>query len=153
MQPKALDHVVHVLYPPKYDGASPYKNVQERLSLLISEAFIGCSAHTVAHRSKESWGYVFDIPPGLHGEDIAYTFFTPGAPSPDVEYESAAKRMQGYLKNFIKTGNPNSEGPRPALPEYHHGETVLDIKEDGFLLLKDDMANDRCAWWEANLAD
>ena len=153
MPRRALDHVIHVLYPPKYDGSKHYKNVQERLGLLISEAFIGCSAHSVAQHTKDSWGYIFDIPPALHGEDIAYSFFTPGAKSPDVEYKSTAKGMQRYLASFVKAGNPNSDDLRPAVPEYHGKEKVLDIKIGGFLIRKDDVANERCAWWENILRD
>jgi carboxylesterase type B len=151
MQPNSLNYVINVLYPPEYDGSKPYTTVQERLSLLIGEAFIGCSAYTVAEQSETSFAYVFDVPPGLHGEDIAYSFFTPGKPSPNVKSKSTATEMQGYLARFATTGNPNHARPPPTIPEYHPGKKVLCIKDGGFLVSRDDMASKRCAWWEKNL--
>lgn len=146
------DHVINVLYPPVYDGSQPYTSVQERLALLIEEAFISCNAHILAeHTQAQSYGYIFDVPRGLHGEDIAYSFYTPGLPAPFVEDKTVATEMQGYLTRFAKTGNPNSESGGVSVPEYDAGEMVLDIKKGGFELVKDDMANQRCIWWAENI--
>lgn len=146
-----IKHVINVLYPPVYDGSQPYKNVQDRLALLIQEAFINCNAHILAQNSQgQSFGYIFDVPPGLHGQDIAYSFYTPGLPAPFVEDKGLATEMQRYLTRFARTGDPNGGAGGVKIPEYSQAGAVLDIKSSGFKVVKDDAANPRCKWWGEN---
>ena len=146
------NYVINVLYPPTYDGSQPYTSVQERLALLIQEAFINCNAYILAESTQApAYGYIFDVPPGLHGQDIAYSFYTPGLPSPFVDNKTIAARMQGYLTRFARTGNPNGGSDNVVIPEYHTDDMVLDINEAGFEITKDDSANKRCAWWTQHI--
>lgn len=146
-----IKHALEVLYPADYDGSQPYKSVQERLALFTGEAFISCNAHVlVEHSRASSYGYIFNIPPGLHGQDIAYSFYTPGLPAPFVETDSIATKMQGYLTRFAKTGSPNGDA-EISLPEYREDSKVLDIKANSFEIARDDAANLRCQWWSKNI--
>jgi acetylcholinesterase len=121
-----------------------YKNVQQRLALLISETFIGCNAHYLAHALKDhSHGYIFGVPPGFHGQDIAYTFFTDS--NPNVRTEFLASSLQQYLMRFVRTENPNG-GDLPDSPVYGNGSLILDLGNNGFKVGRAEVANRRCNW-------
>jgi carboxylesterase type B len=153
LSPASQEHLIKVLYPPRYDGSNGYKTVKERLGLLISEAFIGCNAFGLANAAAHgngSFGYMFAVPPGLHGQDIAYSFFTPGNESPNVENVTVAMELQGYLTRFARTGNPNGADGDTPIPEYKQGEMILKVGSDGSTSVRDDMGNGRCQWWQKN---
>lgn len=152
--PASQEHIIKTLYPARYDGSNGYKTVKERLGLLISEAFIGCNAFglaSVAAHGNGSFGYVFSVSPGLHGQDIAYSFFTPGKEWPNVENVTVAMEIQGYLTRFAITGNPNGADVDPPMPEYKQGEMILNISSEGSSSVRDDMMNKRCQWWQKNI--
>lgn len=146
-----INHVLNVLYPAEYNGSQPYATVQGRLAKVVEEAFINCNAHILAKDARTpAYGYIFDVPPGLHGQDIAYSFYTPGLPAPYVKDEALASEMQSYLTRFAKTGDPNG-GSGVTIPKYQSASIVMDIEPGGFGLIKDDAANARCTWWAENI--
>lgn len=154
LSPGSQHHIIKELYPAHYDGSNGYKTVKQRLGLLISEAFIGCSAFELANATAHghgSFGYMFAVPPGLHGQDIAYSFFTPGEESENVENVHVAMELQKYLTRFARTGNPNSAEGESTIPEYKRGGLILKLSPNSSSLVRDDMVNKRCQWWQKNL--
>jgi len=152
--PASQEHIIKTLYPARYDGSNGYKTVKERLGLLISEAFIGCNAFGLASAAAHgngSFGYVFAVSPGLHGQDIAYSFFTPGKESPHVENVTVAMEIQRYLTRFAIMGNVKGADGDSPIPDYKQGEMILNISSEGSSLVRDDMMNMRCQWWQKNL--
>jgi hypothetical protein len=71
-----LSYILDTLYPAVYDGTYPYTTIFECVSLLTAEIPFTCNARYVDLAcGNETYSYYFTVPPGLHGEDIAYTFF------------------------------------------------------------------------------
>lgn len=154
LSPGLQEYIIKELYPAHYDGSNGYKTIKERLGLLISEAFIGCSAFELANATAHgygSFGYMFAVPPGLHGQDIAYSFFAPGKESPNVENVPVAMELQRYLTRFARTGDPNGADGESSIPEYKQGELILKLSPNNSTWVRDDMANKRCQWWQKNL--
>ena len=53
--------------------------------------------------SNQTYAYQFSVPPGLHGEDVAYTFSN--GPANDVGSDSAAVALQQYITSFASRGD------------------------------------------------
>jgi len=71
IQPGAAAYVADVLYPPVYDGSQGYADPVARNALLHSEAIFTCNANYLARAyGNDTFGYLFAVPPGLHGMDI-----------------------------------------------------------------------------------
>jgi carboxylesterase type B len=71
----AISYITNVLYPPVYNGTYRYTSAIQRTALAISDLLVGCNANIMASTSSPGYGYLFSVPPALHGEDIPYTFF------------------------------------------------------------------------------
>lgn len=68
----ALDYIGNTLYPPVFDGSYGYKDPIGRLSMLVGEAIFTCNTNYLARAyNNQTYGYVFAIPPSVHGQDIA----------------------------------------------------------------------------------
>ncbi|OCL11078.1 alpha/beta-hydrolase [Glonium stellatum] len=108
------------LYPPIYDGIMPYTTPFQRLMLAISEFTFTCNAYWMAcdlgpALGRNSYSYLFSIPPGTHTLDVPYTYFTNASSA--VVNTTAAETLQGYLTSFAQDGNLNKASP-PAFPIY-----------------------------------
>lgn len=156
-----LSFLENVLYPPVFDGSNGYTNEVTRLSLAIAESTFTCNTRYLDLAFKnQTYSYYFTIPPGLHGEDIAYTFFNGDSSTLDLgppPNATVAQMFQSYITNFVVGGNPNgNEGNTklPYFPLYSDGSITLDIDSlgDG-KTQKDELANVRCAWWQKALYD
>lgn len=73
IQQGAIEYITEVLYPPVYDGTYGYTDAIGRNSLFHSEIFFSCNTNYLARAyNNETYGYLFAVPPGLHGQDIAW---------------------------------------------------------------------------------
>lgn len=116
---------------------------------MITEAFFTCSTNYLARAySNKTYNYYFTVPPALHGDDIAYTYFN--GPAADVKNDTLAVTMQEYFTNFAITGNPNGRGV-PEFPQYGENSTVLNLNITSIGPMKDNAANKRCLWWQKGL--
>jgi carboxylesterase type B len=149
---ESLDHLLNRLYPPANSSFHGYKEVQARLSLLEGEAFISCNAYYLSHAlNKRTWAYVFDIEPALHGQDIAYIFFTDA--TPNVQNGTLAEGMQEYLMQFVGAGNPNNGSTMlPVIPVYGQSRQLLVMENSGFKVREEnEERQERCRWWQKTL--
>ena len=144
--PKAIQQeIISHLYPPIYDGSLPYKTPQQRSDLAGKEYLISCNTVSIAEAyENRTHNYIFDIPPAIHAQDLAYTYY-PNDPTPDF-FPEIAVTLQKYLTNFVRTGNPNKKG-LPKWPLYGKKANTITFTTDGVKQSTSDAANDRCAFW------
>ncbi|QSZ31432.1 hypothetical protein DSL72_000997 [Monilinia vaccinii-corymbosi] len=150
-----LSYVTGTLYPPVYNGSYPYRSFFERASLITADISFTCNTRylNTAFLNK-TYSYYFTVPPGLHGEDIAYTFFNGDTTTLNVGLPvnaTVAAVLQRYIMNFAMTGNPNGRGV-PFFPEYQKNATTVVLGSTGLGSLQTDTtANKRCEWWQQAL--
>ncbi|KFY69939.1 hypothetical protein V499_09615 [Pseudogymnoascus sp. VKM F-103] len=153
--PSALDTIVTDLYPPNFDGSLPYTTQLSRTSVLVSESVFTCNTRALdLAYGNNTYSYYFSVPPGLHGEDVAYTFFNGDTTTPNQGLpvdRTVAEALQDYITSFTMNGNPNEEGV-PFFPLYggNSSTQVINIGKLG-TQITDTTANARCAWWQKAL--
>ncbi|KAH8650940.1 Alpha/Beta hydrolase protein [Tricladium varicosporioides] len=147
-----IDYWLGTVYPPVYDGTYPYTSLTQRASLITAEVSFTCNSRYLdLAYNNETYSYYFTVPPGFHGEDIAYTFFNGDTTTLDDGYPvnaTLAAALQRYITNFAmsKSGNPNGVGV-PFFPKYQSNSTVLMLDDESIgNLVTDPVANSRCAW-------
>ncbi|KAI9055325.1 hypothetical protein LZ554_000285 [Drepanopeziza brunnea f. sp. 'monogermtubi'] len=124
-----ISTIVDDLYPPVYNGTYGYKNAIDRTSLAVSNFLVTCNSYYLAKTLPSSYGYIFQAPPGLHGQDIAYTFFNGDNSTLNegaVVNTTVATAFQRYLTSFAMTGLPVAEGV-PDFTMYGDNSTVSSI--------------------------
>ncbi|ELR09469.1 hypothetical protein VC83_00616 [Pseudogymnoascus destructans] len=153
--PTALDTIVTDLYPPNFDGSLPYTTQLSRTSVLVSESVFTCNTRALnLAYGNNTYSYYFRVPPGLHGEDVAYTFFNGDTSTLNQGFpvdRTVAEALQDYITSFAMNGNPNEKGV-PFFPLYggNSSTQVIDIGKLG-TQITDTTANKRCAWWQEGL--
>lgn len=146
-----INYMLNTLYPAVYDGTYPYTTIFQRASLVTAEVSFTCNTRYLdLAYNNETYSYYFTVPPGLHGEDIAYTFFNGDTTTSDDGLPinaTVATTLQKYITNFALSGSsPNGVGV-PFFPEYQSNATVLELGIYGIGALSvDTTANSRCDW-------
>jgi carboxylesterase type B len=94
---------------------------------------------------------VFSVPPGLHGQDVPYTFYNgDGNPTDGVVNATVAFVLQKYITDFAKTGNP--DGPAvPHFPLYGDQSIAMNLNATSISEMRDPISNLRCEWWQRAL--
>jgi carboxylesterase type B len=154
--PATVNLITETLYPPVFNGSYGYTNQLERTALIVSEFSFTCNTRylDLAFRNK-TFSYYFTVPPGLHGEDIAYTFFNGDTSTPDdgtAVNATVARALQHYITEFTMSGKPNEAG-EPFFPIYGtNSSTEVLVNGPGFgTQVTDTAANARCAFWQKAL--
>lgn len=157
----AIDHITNTLYPPVFDGSRGYRDQVGRAALTMGEGTFVCNAYALNRAYGNHSSYLFDVFPGLHAQDVEYTFY-----NPDVVYQglpvltmwgdnqTIAYVMQDYFTSFAIEGVPESQ--EDGLSEvlmYGEDATLTALSKDGIATRKDPAANERCAWWQSVLVD
>lgn len=127
----------------------------QRAEQITAEFTIVCNSYYLAKTfgPHNAWKYQFSVPPGLHGEDIEYTFFNGDETTQDVGggivNAAVAGVLQDYIVSFAETGQPRSKGV-PRFPDYGNGlGKVLDLNVTGLgTVLPDVNDNVRCKYWQ-----
>jgi carboxylesterase type B len=151
-----IDYVTNVLYPPIFDGSQLYSSNLERAVLLNSDILVGCNTFYLDTAFlNSSFAYLFAIPPGTHGSDLPYTFYSgPFDSSYDTEAFNAtiASILQDYILNFAKYRNP-STGMKGVggFARYGGSAQVMELGTKGISMTTDPAANERCRWWQLGL--
>lgn len=145
-------YILNTLYPPSYTGGQPYTSPLGRAFLIVQEFVFVCNTFYLNKGfNNNTYAYEFQVPPGFHALDLAYTFYngegtniTAGLIAP------VAEQLQGYLTNFAMHGNPNGHG-LPNFPKYGPNAMINGIGWNETTQQRDDAANPRCAWWQKGL--
>jgi carboxylesterase type B len=96
----------------------------------------------------QSFAYRFSIPPGIHAQDLPYTFYN--RPVQAVANNTVAVILQDYITSFAKTIIPASS-LGPVFKSYGGGTGLLNFGPDAILTTLDPAANERCQWWQKAL--
>lgn len=150
-----ISYIANVLYPPVYTGAYGYKDNIQRADLVITEFIFTCNTFylDLAYNNK-TYAYIFDVPPALHGMDVAYTYYNGnGAPGGSVANATVAEAMQYWFTSFAKTGVPTAPGivaggVVPQFVQYGPNARVELLQATNISIAMDDAANSRCRWWQ-----
>ncbi|KAK3111790.1 hypothetical protein LTR53_012598 [Teratosphaeriaceae sp. CCFEE 6253] len=149
--PDTIDYITQTLYPPIFDGsqAMNYTNQIARAAAATSEFIFTCNTFYLdkAYGNK-TYAYFFTVPPALHGNDIAYTYFN--GPSSSVISTTVALALQEYITHFAETGSPNEAGV-PYFVMYGQNATVQNLGLTSISGVMDPTANERCNWWQKAL--
>lgn len=141
--PNQLEYLFQTLYGEDPNNAPTARDSISRVALMISEGGVGANTVALHNAFPSSYGYLFAIPPALHGADSVYTFYNGPAPSVDP---TAARILQTYITNFVTTGNPNS-GSVPYFAPYGSNSTVQTFNVSGVSQATDPFLNKRTDWW------
>lgn len=150
--PAAEDYLLNTLYPPIFDGsqAQNYTDQIGRASAAVAEVTFTCNAYYLDKAyQNHTYAYLFAIPPGIHGEDIPYTYFN-GPNKAEVVSDPTAIALQEYITHFAEYGTPNEQGV-PYFPMYQNNATVQVLNVTGIRQTMDPAANARCDWWQKAL--
>ncbi|TQN67818.1 Carboxylesterase patB, partial [Colletotrichum shisoi] len=131
-----VDYITTQLYPAVYDGTHPWTTPLARASATVADAWFVCNNYYLNKAlGGVAYNYLFDVPPGRHGNDIGYTFYNGETTYNGLPVNaSVADTLQAYLTAFAKTGSPNRDG-LPEVPLYgddaavaslYNGTTVVD---------------------------
>jgi len=148
---ETIDYMLDTLYPAVYDGTYSYTSLFERASLITAEMSFTCNTRFLdLAYNNETYSYYFTVPPGLHGEDIAYTFFNGDTSTLDdglAVNATVATALQNYITNFAMSGGDPNSAEVPYFPKYQSNSTVLELGITGIGALSvDTTANTRCDW-------
>lgn len=155
--PEQVQTIATVLYPEDFSGARGYKTQTERLAIAMREGVVesfSFALKTALGQNNQTFSYVFGQFPGIHAQDLSYTFFD-GEPvdafgSPIVP--SLAKIVQSAVIQFTLTGDPNvAGGPLPPLPLYGPTGTSLFFNSTVVANIADTDASDRSLFWQEGL--
>ena len=150
--PQSLNYILNVLYPAVFDGTYGYRSNLERLFLLIGESSFTCNTNYISKAyNNQTYNYEFEVPPALHGFDVAYTFYNgQGTNISAGLFAPVAEAHQAYITNFVKTGNPNGVGV-PSFPMQGMNASMNGLNVTGIMTKRDPTSNPRCAWWQKAL--
>lgn len=141
-----MDCILNDLYLAKYDGSQPYTTSLERFILFLSEAFLSCNARLLARAGREpSFEYDFSVLPAPHGNDLAYTFCN--GLSISVMSADVAKALQELIGSFFPTGVLRTSRANITVPPYRAEGMLLNLNIT-MGIMKDTLANPRCAWFQ-----
>ena len=162
IQPSVEDYITQDLYPPAPNETLGYEDQIQRTAFSVSELIFTCNTYYMASayaafNNGSAYSYRFDVPPALHGEDVAYTFYD--APNGTVVIdgygvpvnETVAYALQDFITSFVRTGAPSSTLASAAFPEYGTEGNIMTLDVSGIVPGIDDSDNYRCRFWQKAL--
>jgi acetylcholinesterase len=148
---QSIDYIMQTLYPPIFNGSYPYRDQYSRASLIIAESSFTCNTRYLSTAlGNQTYSYLFAVPPAIHGQDVAYTYYTGGALSQSVVNRTVAVALQQFITSFAEDGHPAADGVR-QFNMYGPDAAVLKLNVTGIDEVRDSNANARCDWWQKAL--
>lgn len=155
-----IDYVTNILYPPVFDGSMGYADNYQRAAKTAGDIIMNCNAASLSSAyKKDSYGYYFDVYPGLHGQDTSYTFYNPhetptsytlvetGSPNQTIAFS-----IQDYITSLAKSGTPESSfDGLPSVPTLGLGAMTVSLNSSDIKLIHNPAFNDRCQWLALDL--
>ncbi|KAL9596055.1 MAG: hypothetical protein Q9179_004754 [Wetmoreana sp. 5 TL-2023] len=135
-----ISYITDTIYPPPSDAAAPYRNNLDRAALITGDVVITCNTYLVALAyENKTYNHLFDVSPGLHGDDLHYTF----GPDQSTKSDQIRVAIQDYVTSFAATGNPNSV-KQPIFQMYGRTNQVLALAPGSMAGKPDPAASNRC---------
>ena len=149
ISPSEIDYITNTLYPPVFDGSEMYSSQYERQATVFADAVFDCNAFFLANAfAEQAYAYEFSLPPGLHTQDLTFTFAF-GAKTRAPLNATVATAMQEYLSSFAIHGRPTARAARLlSIPVYGSKRTLVNLTDYGIAIAKDRTSAHRCAWWQ-----
>lgn len=160
LAPNLSSDVVHFvenqLYPPVYSGTYGYTDSVARSALLVSDLVFQCNTDYLNRAFNQTYAYAFNIAPGLHGQDVAYTYYTKGSsevgntstnPLTVVNNVTVALAMQDYFLSFTEHGVPRSS-LAPTMRPWGPQAQLMSLEVEKIHPIHDSTNNPRCAFWQ-----
>ena len=107
----------------------------------LLRSIFNCNHVWLAKAFRNSYRYVFDIPPAFHGQDLPYTFYT--CPNGRIANDIAAIIHQKYITNYAINGEPCC-GQGASFPRYGSCENALSMNVSEIKVVKNPWATERC---------
>lgn len=85
----------------------------------------------------------FAVSPGIHIQDLTYTFNSRVTPAP---FPKAQRDMQQAIASFVLTGVP-SLGNGTVFPRWGEDRSMVEITTNGGQIANSQVNETRCAWW------
>ncbi|MCJ1251242.1 hypothetical protein MMC30_008473 [Trapelia coarctata] len=149
ISPAAIAYIDNVLYPKVFDGSYGYKNNFDRWTLAIADSSFTCNTNYLDRAfNNKTYAYQFSVFPGLHGQDISYTFYN--GPSSAGVNSTVAIALQEYITSFAIKGVPSGPGI-PMFPLYGTNATEINLSATSISEMRDPTSNSRCLWWQKAL--
>ena len=136
-------YATYSMHPPYY---TTWSSLIDRF--LSDGAYICLTNYLARAYSNQTYNYLISIPPGTHGVDTPYVFYT--EPNELVINESLARMYQTYLTNFAIYGDPNGKG-LPEMALYGADMVVTNMNLTSIGPMKDPAAKEECYWWQKGL--
>ncbi|GKT58216.1 carboxylesterase family protein [Colletotrichum tofieldiae] len=148
-----LDYIYNTLYPEVLDGSYGYWSELGRDLAMQDEALFICNSVFLAEAFGDAThNYVFQGPPGTHGQDIAYTFYNNGEEldlANVAVVASTAHAMQDSFLAFAVGADPSEASGTDAWPTYGLGRNVQEFSATGVVAGVDAINATRCAYWQS----
>ncbi|KAG8352452.1 hypothetical protein FVEN_g9511 [Fusarium venenatum] len=139
-------YLANELYPPIFDGSLGYTNQGSRQMALWGEAVIDCNFVGISKvMNGRGYAYRFNVTPGLHTQDLKYTFNDPQSPA----FEPVAQDiLQTVLTSFTMSGSPKLRNKYTMeFPPWGGQGDVISINGQGVEKTLNVVNETRCAWW------
>jgi carboxylesterase type B len=147
-----IDYILNTLYP-----ASAFPDTTSRAATIQADFGFVCNTYYLdTGFQNQTYAYKFDIYPGIHGQDVPYTFYNNGGlTGPDLNAGSfgissvqAAVTLQDWIASFAINGAPS-----PTFPMYGPDALAVQIgngtaTNGEVTVIRDDAANERCRFWQ-----
>lgn len=154
---ETLEYITQDLYPPPKSSGD--RDEIRRTAEAVAELAVTCNTLYIlnAYGKKYSYKYLFDMVPGIHGQDAAYTYYQgpPALLPPGVTKGRVpnAHALQTYLTSYAKFGNPNVHFQKlHEFPNYKNNDLVRfydNLAGQSFIETQADRTDvDRCRFWE-----
>jgi hypothetical protein len=101
---------------------------------------------TITPRLTHHLADEFAVTPGIHTQDLSYTFSERNATMP---YPKAQNGLQQAIASFTLTGTPtlNDNGETRLFPQYGTDESLVVFTGADQTVGRDNVNGTRCAWW------
>lgn len=152
INPSILNYITNTLYPPVFDGSYGYTTQLQRSILATSESIFTCNTFYLDRAFKNNThSYQFSAFPGIHGQDITYTFADGDATQ---QVPLVALALQTYITTFVINGMPTNTNAAgvPMFPTYGTNDTVVNLNTN-ISQIMDANASPRCQFWQQALFD
>ena len=144
---------VHALYL----GGPSNESLWERTTSFIGDVLITCNAQIIASsyatHKDAAYRYVFSVPPGAHGEDVPYSFYSEGDNPSDIAVTSleVAHVLPNIITSLAVCGVPQVAS-NDTMEKYGSKEVVLNIGSNGTSEhTGDPWRSRRCRYWQNGL--
>lgn len=155
-----IAYIADTLYPPTFDGSQGYTTQFQRVAKTAGDLIADCNAVAAGLAfGLRARGYYFSTYPGVHAQDISYTFYNPESKASYSLVDMGAVNvtvahvLQDYITGFATRGDMESEGDGLArgIPSYSPRGTMVRLDSEEIELISDPGLDERCRWWASGV--